>query len=51
MNVAGLCSICGKPARPSFGCRMCGSIVCSECFDKESGLCKRCKAGMFKQIY
>ena len=44
MDVMGLCSICGKPGI-MYTCRLCGRIVCSNCFDNMHGICNSCKTG------
>ena len=38
MEIAGLCSICGKPMA-SCTCILCGKIVCINCFDQKNGIC------------
>lgn len=43
MDVVGLCSVCGKPAKNS--CKMCGRIFCDDHFDKKLGICNSCKRG------
>lgn len=43
MEISGLCSICGKVAKPAYSCRFCGAIVCREHFDISSGMCSRCR--------
>jgi len=48
MQITGLCAICGRPAKPAYTCRFCGAIVCSNCFDASSGLCKNCAARIKK---
>ena len=44
MDLMGLCSICGKPGA-NFTCSLCGRLVCSNCFDVNSGVCVSCKMG------
>jgi hypothetical protein len=36
--------MCGGIAKPAYTCNACGAIVCSRCFDIDTGLCKRCAA-------
>lgn len=49
MEITGLCSICGRPAKPAYSCRFCGHIVCGDDFIYDLGLCARC-AGGFRKI-
>ncbi len=42
MYVAGLCSICGKPAGRMHTCKLCGRIVCAEC--SRDDVCVECLA-------
>ena len=42
MQVPALCANCGAVAMPSRTCRMCGSLVCTACFDVQSGTCELC---------
>ncbi|HDM67176.1 MAG TPA: orotate phosphoribosyltransferase, partial [Thermoplasmatales archaeon] len=42
MELMGLCQICGRPGA-RYTCILCGSIVCSNCFDAKHGVCIRCK--------
>lgn len=43
MSVSGLCEICeAKPVLD--GCEMCGRLVCSNHYDRASGLCSDCLA-------
>jgi hypothetical protein len=44
MDLMGLCSNCGKPGA-MFTCRLCGRIVCGQCFDNVHSICNRCKVG------
>jgi len=39
--IAGLCHICGKPAR--FTCALCGRLVCEQ--HHAGGACTACRAG------
>lgn len=41
----GLCNICGRPG-VMFTCNFCGKIICSNCYDKMSGVCISCKGGL-----
>ncbi|MDD3754378.1 MAG: zinc finger HIT domain-containing protein [Methanobacterium sp.] len=45
MEVRGLCSICGSIAK-MYTCSLCGSLVCSRCFQPKQGICKRCQKGL-----
>ncbi|TFH05048.1 MAG: hypothetical protein E4H06_01980 [Methanosarcina sp.] len=44
MEVEGLCSICGRPAK-LYTCHLCGKLVCSQCMDRRKGVCIRCAGG------
>jgi hypothetical protein len=44
MEVEGLCSICGRPAK-LHTCHLCGKLVCSQCMDLRKGICIRCAGG------
>lgn len=44
MKVAGICSVCGGLAKPAFTCEMCGTVVCSRCYNLDLSLCERCSA-------
>lgn len=44
MDLMGLCSKCGK-AGAMHTCSMCGSLVCSDCYDSLHGVCCSCKVG------
>jgi len=44
MEMMGLCSICGKPGA-MHTCKLCGRIVCKNCFDNFNNICKQCKTG------
>lgn len=39
---AGICSICGGPARPVYTCMICGALCCVHCFDTGLGICRNC---------
>lgn len=45
MDIMGLCHICGRPGA-MFTCIFCGKIICGNCYDKTSGICINCKAGL-----
>jgi hypothetical protein len=55
MEKAGICMHCNGLANPAYSCRMCGAVVCNECFDHELGLCSKCagkiKPGKKKSIH
>ena len=38
--LVGSCHICSAPAM--FTCTVCGRLVCIECYNKQSRLCKNC---------
>lgn len=42
METAGICVHCKGLAKPAYSCRMCGAIVCEQCFDHELGVCRAC---------
>ncbi len=42
MEKAGICMHCNGLANPAYSCRMCGAVVCNECFDHELGICRAC---------
>ncbi len=42
MEVPALCQVCNAVARPAFRCGMCAMTVCSDCFDRNSGMCVLC---------
>jgi hypothetical protein len=42
MRVSGICMICGGVAEPAYSCYLCGVVVCKNCIDPDTGLCKRC---------
>ena len=42
MNIAGLCSICGKPGA-MFTCILCGKLVCKNCYENQHNICNDCK--------
>jgi hypothetical protein len=44
METAGICTHCRGLAKPAYSCRMCGAIVCGNCFDHELGMCRACAA-------
>ena len=44
MDLMGLCSVCGKPGA-MFTCRLCGKLVCANCFDGQHSICNGCKMG------
>ncbi len=50
MEVPALCNNCRAVARPAYTCRMCGSIVCSACFDVQSGTCDMCSIKFGRRI-
>jgi hypothetical protein len=33
---------CKGLANPAYSCKMCGAIVCNNCFDHELGVCRDC---------
>ena len=37
---------CKGLANPAYSCRMCGAIVCENCFDHELGVCRACSQKM-----
>jgi hypothetical protein len=42
MEVAGLCGLCGKPAKKLYTCKLCGRIVCGRCIELDvCGACSR----------
>ena len=45
MERPGLCAVCGRVAEPTYTCKMCGAMVCSEHFIKDKGICARCLSG------
>jgi len=44
LEVEGLCSICGRPAK-LHTCHLCGKLVCSQCMDRRKGICIKCAGG------
>ena len=44
MDLMGLCSKCGKPGA-MYTCHLCGSVVCSNCYDIGHGVCCSCNVG------
>jgi hypothetical protein len=42
MEVPALCSVCNAVARPAYRCVMCGMTVCTDCFDRATGMCSLC---------
>ncbi|UCD07822.1 MAG: orotate phosphoribosyltransferase [Candidatus Aenigmatarchaeota archaeon] len=42
MEKAGICMHCKDLANPAYSCKMCGAMVCSNCFDHELGVCRAC---------
>lgn len=42
MERPGICTHCKGLANPAYSCRMCGAIVCEQCFDHEFGVCRVC---------
>ena len=42
MEKAGICMHCKGLANPAYSCKMCGAIVCENCFDHELGFCRTC---------
>ncbi|MGB9131469.1 MAG: hypothetical protein WCB90_02500 [Methanosarcina sp.] len=44
LEVAGLCAICGHPAK-LYTCQLCGKSVCNQCMDLKKGICIRCASG------
>ncbi|MGB9938044.1 MAG: orotate phosphoribosyltransferase [Methanobacterium sp.] len=49
MELKGICSICGRPGK-MHTCTLCGSLVCSNCYDTPKGICKLCKRNPGKRI-
>jgi len=45
MSVSSPCEICGTPAAEE-SCDRCGSLVCSEHHDRDTGLCAECRSEM-----
>ena len=47
-----LCHVCGRNVtiRESFKCIDCGEIVCADCYDKVSGVCKLCSSKKSKAL-
>lgn len=43
MSVSGLCQIC-EAAEATYDCNRCGALVCTEHWNRESGLCVECMA-------
>ncbi|HHW05661.1 MAG TPA: orotate phosphoribosyltransferase [Methanothermobacter sp.] len=41
MEVKGICSLCGKVAF-LHTCRLCGAMVCPDCYVPELGVCRIC---------
>lgn len=37
------CDICGKEVSEVWKCSQCGKNACSECFKRDTGLCKQCR--------
>lgn len=42
-ELIGQCQLCANRALQT--CKLCGSLVCSEHFDSEKGICVSCKRG------
>jgi len=49
MEVAGLCSVCGKGAI-MHTCKFCGTQVCSEHYDAFWGICLSCRTGRLRSL-
>lgn len=49
MEVAGLCSVCGKGAI-IHTCKFCGAQVCDTHYDVFWGICNPCRSGRFKGL-
>ena len=47
MELVGICMICGRP-NARYTCRLCGRIVCNNCYDFSNGICVACKGRMIK---
>ncbi|HMK54341.1 MAG TPA: orotate phosphoribosyltransferase [Methanobacteriaceae archaeon] len=45
MEIPGICRICGRPGK-MHTCKMCGSSVCSRCYDAQKGICQLCRRGL-----
>lgn len=43
MESAGMCTMCGKPSRKLYSCKLCGRIACGQCI--EFDVCRSCEAG------
>lgn len=43
MSVSGNCEICAR-GETEWGCDRCGRLVCSDHYDRETGLCSECAA-------
>jgi len=43
MSVSGLCQVC-EAAEATHDCDRCGKLVCSEHWDRDSGICVECAA-------
>lgn len=44
MEMAGLCSICGRPGA-MYTCHLCGRMVCPQHYDAAHGVCTACAQG------
>lgn len=42
MRLPSLCANCGAVANPVRTCRMCGSPVCTACYNMQTGMCDIC---------
>ncbi len=52
MRVPAICTNCGAVANPARTCRSCGALVCSACFNMQTGMCDICsiKFGRRKKV-
>jgi hypothetical protein len=43
MESTGMCTLCNKPSKKLYSCKLCGRIACGQCIELD--VCRSCMAG------
>jgi hypothetical protein len=43
MESTGMCTLCNKPSKKLYSCKLCGKIACGQCIELD--ICGACAAG------